>query len=142
MNAIEVSIPLEQGKVFRPINMKKSSFVMFQSLWNRAVSFDTALSQQCKGLFRFNPFGTGRCLSTKEWRKYQIAGMFQSLWNRAVSFDSSSYCYWVISSCVSIPLEQGGVFRLHTEYFQTITQISFNPFGTGRCLSTKKNVSS
>ena len=39
---------------------------------------------------------------------------------------------------VSIPLEQGNVFRLLAEEVEYQGVISFNPFGTGQCLSTKK----
>ena len=62
-----VSIPLEQGGVFRP---NAGYFVptgkaVFQSLWNRAGSFDFL------GRVMFGAFA---------W--------FQSLWSRAGSFDS------------------------------------------------------
>ena len=58
-----------------------------QSLWNRAMSFDKFLILLLKMLLSLNPFGTGQCLSTKE--PFQINGIH-----------------------VSIPLEQGNVFRL------------------------------
>ena len=59
-----VSIPLEQGSVFRQVKKVDNVPVgMSQSLWNRAVSFD------CHNLASspidcLNPFGTGQCLST------------------------------------------------------------------------------
>ena len=37
---------------------------------------------------------------------------------------------------VSIPLEQGNVFRLATTVSATESGIRLNPFGTGQCLST------
>ena len=84
-----------------------------QSLWNRAVSFDTFIhgrEWQMDGCL--NPFGTGQCLST-DGAVQSVAGFnpSQSLWNRAVSFDG------LIANnrggnYVSIPLEQGSVFRL------------------------------
>ena len=62
-----VSIPLEQGNVFR-LNLRVSRRVIevvSQSLWNRAMSFDffevDVIRQRVLGL---NPFGTGQCLST------------------------------------------------------------------------------
>ena len=61
---------------------------MSQSLWNRAMSFD------------------------KIWRrKFSWDSKSQSLWNRAMSFDEYQ---GVIKErlAVSIPLEQGNVFRL------------------------------
>ena len=77
------------------------------------MSFDLAESltlPSCK--CRFNPFGTGRCLST---------GLL--VLSKRTHKD------------VSIPLGQGGVFR--PWYDNVCENISgFNPFGTGRCLST------
>ena len=106
-------IPLEQGSVFRQ-DMHKAPTVekpASQSLWNRAVSFDLDLvkgkvsvekSQSLwnravsSDLIRFphrvfqcglNPFGTGQCLPTPN-------------------------CWLVdVRDGVSIPLEQGSVFR-------------------------------
>ena len=61
---LAVSIPLEQGNVFRLI-MARSN-VKFGGL---------------------NPFGTGQCLSTKILRDIDQLWKSQSLWNRAMSFD-------------------------------------------------------
>ena len=83
-----VSIPLEQGSVFRH-NMVAIClhFSLSQSLWNRAVSSDLDLVQRqleeevsipleqgsvfrlkngngCGIVERLNPFGTGQCLPT------------------------------------------------------------------------------
>ena len=62
-----VSIPLEQGSVFRPRRIIRSSDGQSsQSLWNRAVSFDFNSIGEYKMLVSgLNPFGTGQCLSTK-----------------------------------------------------------------------------
>ena len=38
-------------------------------------------------------------------------GLSQSLWNRAVSSDKDGSCRGIESVSVSIPLEQGSVFR-------------------------------
>ena len=84
-------IPLEQGSVFRQ-DMHKAPTVekpASQSLWNRAVSFDLDLVK-------------GKVSVEKS----------QSLWNRAVSFDNKSICS-LNNKKVSIPLEQGSVFRQH-----------------------------
>ena len=90
---MEVSIPLEQGSVLR--RGKDNGLCTtdaFQSLWNRAVSYDSDaifhLSTFPFLLTRFNPFGTGQCLTT-------------SIYFRHASY---SFC--------------------------------FNPFGTGQCLTT------
>ena len=61
---------------------------------------------------RLNPFGTGQCLSTPL---------------------TKLVCEWF----VSIPLEQGNVFRLVTPTIKTRLLIGLNPFGTGQCLSTE-----
>ena len=62
-----VSIPLEQGNVFRLVlaglrDRAKES----QSLWNRAMSFDSRNLLFQMNQHGLNPFGTGQCLSTKK----------------------------------------------------------------------------
>ena len=83
------------------------------------MSFDkgskNSLAERAKG---FNPFGTGQCLST------DVA--------RMVAF----------GDIVSIPLEQGNVFRLRMKYIIVNLITGFNPFGTGQCLSTAAGCSS
>ena len=95
-----VSIPLEQGNVFRPIKMcRKLLSLLFQSLWNRAMSFDIGRGHMpdcCH--YSFNPFGTGQCLSTLDSVEPTLQRVgFQSLWNRAMSFD----CSRVFEPCVA-----------------------------------------
>ena len=104
-----------------------------------------------------NPFGTGQCLSTNPSCHINASCESQSLWNRAMSFDQH---YQLMSPVrfVSIPLEQGNVFRRRTSVyllkylpsqslwnramsfdFQKYAKCdvkSLNPFGTGQCLST------
>ena len=60
-----VSIPLEQGGVFRPQSgqLSKRRYES-QSLWNRAGSFDRKRMSFLLQLKSLNPFGTGRGLST------------------------------------------------------------------------------
>ena len=133
-----VSIPLEQGSVFRQkcqIGLCRPQ--LSQSLWNRAVSFDEQRVSQAVG--------------------YELS---QSLWNRAVSFDKSSRFEKLHALKVSIPLEQGSVFRLGNlagigqltrvsipleqgsvfrqslALMDELAKIGLNPFGTGQCLST------
>ena len=131
-----VSIPLEQGNVFRQGKFDYyMEFVESQSLWNRAMSFDRS-----KLIIKI----------TRNWS--------QSLWNRAMSFDNKFTRYFFYfhslnpfgtgqclstsshgsirrSSTVSIPLEQGNVFRLLFIRCRLVYR-SLNPFGTGQCLST------
>ena len=59
-----------------------------------------------------NPFGTGRGLSTQESTDNQI------------------------TVNVSIPLEQGRVFRQIQKMTKQTIKFGFNPFGAGRSLST------
>ncbi|VEI57493.1 Uncharacterised protein [Pasteurella multocida] len=58
-----------------------------QSLWNRAMSFDIYICLKMNANISLNPFGTGLCLSTENDQE-----------------DS-------LTQYVSIPLEQGYVFR-------------------------------
>ena len=85
-----VSIPFDQGNVFRLVSKKKVDRVvnMSQSLSNRAMSFDfiSALNEI-------------------------TAQMSQSLSNRAMSFDHQCKYDYSEYMNVSIPFEQGDVFR-------------------------------
>ena len=65
----------------------------------------------------------------------------QSLWNRAVSYDRQWLKTIILSTKVSIPLEQGSVLRLLNSELGLITFKRLNPFGTGQCLTTKLNCS-
>ena len=82
-------IPLEQGSVFRRLYCLVTSgdLGLSQSLWNRAVSSDTT-EVSCTALDKS-----------------------QSLWNRAVSSDQEDLTVDQWAEKVSIPLEQGSVFR-------------------------------
>ena len=129
-------IPLEQGSVFRQ---------HLQLTVHHA-------------LLCLNPFGTGQCLSTIFVRVLSVCKKSQSLWNRAVSFDEFGVQLRHISK-VSIPLEQGSVFRHITQATnvqdflsqslwnravssdfllsgESNFHCSLNPFGTGQCLPT------
>ena len=87
-----VLIPLEQGGVFRR---------------------EMKLIATVKG---FNPFGTGRGLSTFDMDVVYVGStMSQSLWNRAGSFDADEHLQ-AVDKFVSIPLKQGGVFRTSLQF--------------------------
>ena len=132
----QVSIPLEQGNVFRHGNhvhyqkwclsqslwnramsfdkqnrRKSKRDHASQSLWNRAMSFDAVSQKPLRLCVSLNPFGTGQCLSTHNDSATHEAGH------------------------VSIPLEQGNVFR-QIRWSRAMLVLSLNPFGTGQCLST------
>ena len=51
----------------------------FQSLWNRARSFDINHAEVIKTEERFNPFGTGRVFRRTERIKPIYSPLFQSL---------------------------------------------------------------
>ena len=97
-----VSIPLEQGEVFRhEININIPYSRLFQSLWNRAGSFDKN-SQQVKLLsFVSIPLEQGEVFRLRCW--------MQADWD----------------SRVSIPLEQGGVFRPPQEAVEMLRKRQF-----------------
>ena len=95
-----------------------------------------------------NPFGTGQCLSTQKYEQRKNKRVpSQSLWNRAMSFDvlDSGYCTLQKSQslwnramsfdkffgyrlgqvvAVSIPLEQGNVFRPRASEKAQDTEVS------------------
>ena len=82
-----------------------------------------------------NPFGTGQCLSTKvEDQLLAIDEVSIPLEQGNVfRLDTAEYA---TDAEVSIPLEQGNVFR-HKEWKDDLPLFSgLNPFGTGQCLST------
>ena len=75
------------------------------------MSFDRTKLVKMAHKGGLNPFGTGQCLSTYQSRVSLPAnGLSQSLWNRAMSFDEVMSVLKDIA-LVSIPLEQGNVFR-------------------------------
>ena len=53
-----------------------------------------------------------------------------------MSFDPLYRTPYTLNKTVSIPLEQGNVFRPELHYDTLEISGSLNPFGTGQCLST------
>ena len=109
-----VSIPLEQGSVFRRKGQFPKSLALMesQSLWNRAVSSDKQtrkLKEQPRGL---NPFGTGQCLPTSNWKADKTMS------NRLNPFGTGQ--------CLPT--------NTLRKWFDNFS--SLNPFGTGQCLPT------
>ena len=127
--------PFEAGQGLSTVYESQfGKLLMSQSLWNRAGSFDSLfplrslLTRRSQSLWnRAGSFD----LKQKHWVIKTLRS--QSLWNRAGSFDSSSDFVKLQRAClnpfgtgrglstkqkeqrnillVSIPLEQGGVFR-------------------------------
>ena len=85
---------------------------MFQSLWNRAMSFDTLLVMVLSGYLFQSLWNRAMSFDKERYKQKAVRILFQSLWNRAMSFDIS-----------------------YNE--KLIALESFNPFGTGQCLSTR-----
>ena len=84
-----VSIPFDQGNVFRQMAKINIDATASQSLSIRAMSFDT--TQAFKSFLEesLNPFRSGQCLSTNvQGISMTIAKESQSLSIRAMSFDA------------------------------------------------------
>ena len=130
-------IPLEQGSVFRRLYCLVTSgdLGLSQSLWNRAVSSATtevsctaldksqslwnrAVSSDGMAVESSADVVSSQSLWNRAVSSDLIIALFitsilasQSLWNRAVSSDKDGSCRGIESVSVSIPLEQGSVFR-------------------------------
>ena len=125
---------------FDPIIIKIiKAVIASQSLWNRAVSFDALVVSVRYNYNRLNPFGTGQCLSTEKCFIHLYHNQYVSIPLEQGSVFRRTTC---IASgrvwAVSIPLEQGSVFRQRDLELPEKTLTCLNPFGTGQCLSTYK----
>ena len=108
-----VSIPLEQGGVFRLIHANYKDAFM-----------------------RLNPFRTGRVFRrVPRPLKGEVVGVSIPLERGRVFRHMTNYMN-ILNLLVSIPLEQGRVFRHVIKNALGFNNNSFNPFGTGRGLST------
>ena len=98
------------------------------------MSFDIVNGRTNKK-YGLNPFGTGQRLSTiftlaeEEPLKVSIP-----LEQGSVFRHNELWKAWAEEN-VSIPLEQGSVFRQSCHHLAN-SSIGLNPFGTGQCLST------
>ena len=92
---------------------------MSQSLSSRAMSFEQG------DVFRLN---INQALN--------VLNLPQSLSSRAMSFDLKNFYLINLGEQVSIPFEQGDVFRLLFMAIVPKLSTSLNPFRAGRCLST------
>ena len=105
-------IPLEQGSVFRRLYCLVTSgdLGLSQSLWNRAVSSDTT-EVSCTALDKSQSLWNRAVSSDTTEVSCTALDKSQSLWNRAVSSDQEDLTVDQWAEKVSIPLEQGSVFR-------------------------------
>ena len=97
---------------FDDSDYQNSKTTASQSLSSRAMSFDTI------------PNGVSA-----------VAEGSQSLSSRAMSFDQEEEHTPKIKE-VSIPFEQGNVFRLYSAILLILSALCLNPFRAGQCLST------
>ena len=72
-------------------------------------------------------------------RTYHIKDKSQSLSIRAMSFDLDTL-YNRMEIRVSIPFDQGNVFRQNVTFYPSYFFLCLNPFRSGQCLSTHKNL--
>ena len=133
----DVSIPFEQGDVFRQEQYQLVLLLLLSlNPFRAGRCLSTKIIRRIKTTLGLNPFRAGRCLSTlSEETINNVVNRSQSLSSRAMSFDKvlrnnsinlsyvsipfeqgdvfrhSFCCYWCSCFCVSIPFEQGDVFR-------------------------------
>ena len=109
---IFVSIPFEQGDVFRPQGNSEICWAFrSQSLSSRAMSFDSRTAQYEMELTKSQSLSS-RAMSFDKYKKLKhYSYMSQSLSSRAMSFDKVLRNNSINLSYVSIPFEQGDVFR-------------------------------
>ena len=92
------------------------------------MSFDLRRFILSIDTFCLNPFRAGRCLSTVSRRGNVLRSLTsQSLSSRAMSFDKEDLKQELLASRVSIPFEQGDVFRPSYEigYVRIVVSIPF-----------------
>ena len=136
-----VSIPLEQGNVFRPGGPDKTGVeTLSQSLWNRAMSFDWYLHERwCRSCVSI-PLEQGNVFRQNKLSIRDHQGKSQSLWNRAMSFDCLCLILNVYQTSQSL-WNRAMSFDL-IEAIKKKELKGLNPFGTGQCLSTAVGCSS
>ena len=116
--------------------MEELGITESQSLSIRAMSFDNTNTQQKENIMSLNPFRSGQCLSTVEHGNDDfLPEQSQSLSIRAMSFDIVGLGSVLGDGSVSIPFDQGNVFR---QMDSRLTEMDkgLNPFRSGQCLST------
>ena len=154
-----MGIPLEQGGVFRrDIHLDALLEDEFQSLWNRAGSFDKMEQFKDRVIAAFQSLWNRARSFDSTFRQSGNRSWFQSLWSRAGSFDeiitlTSKYgnefqSLWSRAGsfdkcsliCLS-PTTRFNPFRAGrglSTYLLILNDVllGFNPFGAGRGLST------
>ena len=135
-----VSIPFEQGDVFRPKSLD------YAYHWHRvSIPFEQGdvfrhyigtVTSDDNGL---NPFRAGRCLSTFWHWLFKRYSRSQSLSSRAMSFDKKSASIFCTKRGLNL-FRAGRCLSTLAENLSRSSLIGLNPFRAGRCLSTRRNV--
>ena len=99
------------------------------------MSFDNIDYNGLQKINCLNPFGTGQCLSTHTGNWIAFGRKCLNPFGTGQCLSTEPKEIAINSTSVSIPLEQGSVFRPN-EISTHPNLISLNPFGTGQCLST------
>ena len=84
-----------------------------------------------------NPFGTGQCLSTKVPVSISIDVYCLNPFRAGQCLSTDTILTLGAGKAVSIPLEQGNVFRRGDTTGSWLRQKRLNPFRAGQCLSTQ-----
>ena len=159
LKIIYVSIPLEQGNVFRQkCGKNRTETPRSQSLWNRAMSFDSTITQSglCDivsipleqgNVFRHHshidstpqsvsiPLEQGNVFRLNQDFTENCGEASQSLWNRAMSFDVIIYSNNEGIGPSQSLWNRAMSFDVELGQWEKYSTC-LNPFGTGQCLST------
>ena len=109
----QVSIPFEQGDVFRPTTwLKRQSSRIVSIPFEQGDVFRQHLKRQTQRSLGLNPFRAGRCLSTSDFVITLPYGIVSIPFEQGDVFRLCSPFKTSKSRLVSIPFEQGDVFRL------------------------------
>ena len=135
-NAKTVSIPLEQGNVFRQNILGKSAKeIESQSLWSRAMSFDKGFFKRLHDKRQSQSLWSRAMSFDINFKHFRKRNWSQSLWSRAMSFDAYAMRA-ELSAIQSQSLWNRAMSFDSVQRLNTCVQNSLNPFGTGQCLST------
>ena len=110
-----------------------------QSLSSRAMSFDDihCIDIQINKIC-LNPFRAGRCLSTERRGDKTVLCSRLNPFRAGRCLSTDDVLNMRTHFRVSIPFEQGDVFRPRNGDSSESIGLCLNPFRAGRCLSTKK----
>ena len=132
-----VSIPFDQGNVFRPYTAIK----MYETC-PVSIPFDQGnVFRPCSGLCLLActvsiPFDQGNVFRQKLNHEEVIRNESQSLSIRAMSFDGYEKASLSLKLLCLNPFRSGQCLSTSSVLVRTAQQIGLNPFRSGQCLST------